>query len=215
MKALIFVAILLGFINSNSLLKAQEVIEENSGITFDIRDINGNTYHIVDKKDGLEIDKLKGKIVFLSFFGHRCPPCMMEVPEFINFTNNEKYSNKAVILAFEVQGLRENGLRQFVQYKGINYRVVPGMKYKNFIDYIGYRTGWNFGIPFMVVLDPNGKVVDYGNGIVSEEELKSLADELYVENNTTIQTPSNKENNKQNSNAIDSIIDMISGKNKQ
>ena len=214
MKAIIFIAILLGFMSSSNLL-AEEVIEENSGITFDIRDANGNTYHIVDKKDGLEIDKLKGKVVFLSFFGHRCPPCMMEIPEFINFTNDEKYSKKAVILAFEVQGLRENGLRQFVQFKGINYRVVPGMKYKNFIDYIGYRTGWNFGIPFMVVLDPNGKVVDYGNGIVTGEELRSLTDELYVKNNNTIETPSsNKENNTQNSNAIDSIIDMISGNNK-
>jgi len=36
----------------------------------------------------------------------------------------------------------------------------------------------------MVVLDQNGKVVNFGNGIVSPEELKSIVDELTIKNKT-------------------------------
>ena len=200
MKLLLTFLVLIGLVGG-TILSAEDT-QEKDAITFDVRDVNDNTYHIVDKTDGLDIDKLKGKVVFLSFFGHRCPPCMMEVPEFINFTNDKEYAKKAKILAFEVQGLSRTGLKQFIQYKGINYDVVPGMQYKKFIDYIGYRTQWNFGIPYMVVLDTNGKVVNYGNGIVSEDELKSLVDQLYVENNNT--------EDKQTS-VIDEIVNTITG----
>ena len=215
MKILLTFIVLIGLIGSTNFLSADEESSDTNTITFDVRDANNNMYHIVDKQDGLDIDKLRGKVVFLAFFGHRCPPCMMEVPGFINFTNDKEYAKKAVILAFEVQGLSRSGLKSFLQYKGINYNVVPGMQYKKFIDYIGYRTQWNFGIPYMVVLDTTGKVVNYGNGIVSEEELKELADQLYVESNSTIsqeESPNSKEDNK--TNAMDAIIDMISGKNK-
>ena len=197
-------------------------------ISFEIRDVNGHTYHIKDKADGLDIKELKGKVVFLAFFGHRCPPCMMEVPELISFTNDPNYKNKAVILAFEVQGLPRYRLQEFIQYKGINYNVVPGLKYKQFIDYIGYRTGWNFGIPFMVVLDTNGKVVNYGNGVVSKEELMDLTNQLYVDKNSTTQKTTsvpvvpiqaqNNENKKekeksQSHSRVDDLLKMISGSN--
>ena len=157
-------------------------------LSFDISDIQGNSYHITSTEEGLDIPSLKGKVVFLAFFGHRCPPCRMEMPGFVEFTKDESYAKKAVILAFEVQGLDEDGVKNFAKEKGLNYRLVAGSKYPRFIDLVGYRTKWNWGIPFMVVLDPNGKVVNFGNGIVGTEELKSLSDKLYIENkdkNTT------------------------------
>ena len=154
-------------------------------LEFDLTDINGTTYHIKHRDDGLDIPELKGKVVFLAFFGHRCPPCRMEIPGFINFTKDKSYAKKAVILALEVQGLDREGVKQFAKNIGINYIIVPGSENYNFIDYIGYRTKWNNAIPFMVVLDSNGTVQNFGNGVVSEEELKILADKLYVDNNTS------------------------------
>ncbi len=154
-------------------------------LSFDITDIQGNSYHIVNTDKGLDIKELKGKVVFLAFFGHRCPPCRMEMPGFVNFTKDKSYAKKAVILAFEVQGLDESGLKSFAKDQGLNYRLVAGSKYNNFIDLIGYRTKWNWGIPFMVVLDTKGKVVNFGNGIVGEEELKSLTDTIINDNNKT------------------------------
>ena len=156
-------------------------------LSFDIADIQGNSYHIVNTDEGLDIKELRGKVVFLAFFGHRCPPCRMEMPGFNKFSQDKDYAKKAVILAFEVQGLDESGLKSFAKDQGLNYRLVAGSKYSQFIDLVGYRTKWNWGIPFMVVLDTKGKVVNFGNGIVSVEELKSLTDTIYEDkdNNQT------------------------------
>ncbi len=154
-------------------------------LSFDITDIQGNSYHIVNTDEGLDIKELRGKVVFLAFFGHRCPPCRMEMPGFTKYTKDKEYAKKAVILGFEVQGLDEEGLKSFAKQEGLNYRLVAGSKYSQFIDLVGYRTKWNWGIPFMVVLDTKGKVVNFGNGIVSEEELKNLADTIYEDSNQT------------------------------
>ena len=156
-------------------------VDATKTVSFDINDIQGNYYHITSTDEGLDIPSLKGKVVFLAFFGHRCPPCRMEMPGFVEFTNDKDYAKKAVILAFEVQGLDEDGVKSFAKDQGLNYRLVAGSKYPQFIDYIGYKTNWNWGIPFMIVLNSDGKVVSYGNGIVGVETLKSLANEFFVE----------------------------------
>ena len=177
MKILSIFLLLISFLVASDTAKKE--------LSFDIKDIQGNSYHIKNTTKGLEIDELKGKVVFIAFFGHRCPPCRMEMPGFTKFTKDKKYAKKAVILAFEVQGLDEDGVKSFAKKEGLNYRLVAGSKYSKFIDLIGYRTKWNWGIPFMVVLDTKGKVVNFGNGIVSEEELKNLSDTIYEDNNQT------------------------------
>jgi len=179
--------IFLSLILFTSVIFAETATKE---LTFELKDINGTVYHVKNKDDGMDIPELKGKVVFLAFFGHRCPPCRMEIPGFIKFTNDKEYSKKATILAMEVQGLPRSGVESFVKEAGINYPVIPGEENIDFINYVGYRTSWNNAIPFMVVLDQNGKVVNFGNGIVSPEELKSIVDELSVketnnDNNTT------------------------------
>ena len=177
-KIFLTVVMMMTFLNAKEVKTAKD-------LAFNLTDINGNTYHIKHKEDGLDIPELKGKVVFIAFFGHRCPPCRMEIPGFIKFTKDKSYAKKAVILALEVQGLDRTGVESFAKDIGINYRLVPGSENYDFVEYIGYRTKWNNGIPFMVVLDTNGTVKNFGNGIVSEEELKDLADKLYVDNNTS------------------------------
>jgi thiol-disulfide isomerase/thioredoxin len=159
-------------------------------LAFELKDIKGNVYHITNTEGGMEIKELKGKVVFIAFFGHRCPPCRMEMPGFIKYTQDEEYAKKSTILAVEVQGLKSERLKDFVNNMKINYPVIPGEGNYNFINYVGYRTQWNNTIPFMVVLDQNGTVVNFGNGIVSPEELKSIVDQLSItkDSNTTNET---------------------------
>jgi thiol-disulfide isomerase/thioredoxin len=182
--------IVLGLLMFLSFSYADEVKQP---LTFELKDIKGNVYHITNTDDGMEIEELKGKVVFIAFFGHRCPPCRMEIPGFIEYTKDEEYAKKSTILALEVQGLQRADLERFAQNVGINYPLVPGEGNYEFINYIAYRTQWNNTIPFMVVIDQNGKVVNFGNGIVSPEELKSIVDELNIKNkindtNKTINT---------------------------
>ena len=152
---------------------------EFKSVSFDIKDIQGNSYHVTTTPGGLNIPSLKGKVVYLAFFGHRCPPCLKEIPEFIKFSSDKEFSKKAVILAFEVQGLDENLLKQFAKNQGINYRLVAGSKYRNFVDFVGFATKWNWGIPYMVILDQEGKVVYYDNGIFHDYVLRKITNKLF------------------------------------
>ena len=162
-----------------------------SNTAFELKDIQGNTYHVNATSDSIVIDELKGQVVFIAFFGHRCPPCRMEIPGFISYTNNKDYAKKSTILAFEVQGLQRGDVKSFAKDAGINYRLVPGSESSKFIDYVGAVTSWNYAIPFMVVLDKDGKIKTYGNGIVSPEELMSMTDQILqpvtTDNKTTQQ----------------------------
>lgn len=160
------------------LLSTFVFAKEKKDLNFTLKDNKNTAYHIKSTEAGMDIKELKGKVVFLAFFGHRCPPCMMEISGFREFTNDVKYNKRAKILALEVQGLDSSKLNDFISSSNINYSVVAGGDYREFINYIGYRTKWNNGIPFMVVLDQNGKVVDFGNGIVTQDELRELTDKL-------------------------------------
>jgi len=50
-------------------------------------DTEGKTYQITGTDQGLNIKGLEGKIVFLEFFGHKCPPCLKSIPHLINLQN--------------------------------------------------------------------------------------------------------------------------------
>jgi thiol-disulfide isomerase/thioredoxin len=152
---------------------------------FVLTDIHGKKYHVSEKPTGLEIKELKDKVIFLSFFGFRCPPCMMEIPEFISFTNDKKFTKKAAIVAVEVQGLRKDELKDFAKRKGISYITISGNDYYDFIEFISSRTSWKTkwrsSIPFMVLFDKKGDYVAAHVGMVSKDILADLTDKLSKE----------------------------------
>jgi len=51
-------------------------LQAESAPTMSMTDIKGKTYKITGTDQGLKIKGLEGKIVFLEFFGHKCPPCL-------------------------------------------------------------------------------------------------------------------------------------------
>jgi len=96
MKMLKVILSLLLFLSFSYADKAQKQL------TFELKDIKGNVYHITNTDDGMDIKELRGKVVFIAFFGHRCPPCRMEIPGFIEYTKDKEYAKKSTILALEV-----------------------------------------------------------------------------------------------------------------
>ena len=55
-------------------------------IKFKLTDTDGKSINITESKDGLIFEEHKGKAIFLVIFGHNCPPCKAEIPEFIKLT---------------------------------------------------------------------------------------------------------------------------------
>jgi thiol-disulfide isomerase/thioredoxin len=144
--------------------------------TFDLLDTNNTHIQIQGTDDGLDIVGAKGKVVFLEFFGHRCPPCLGTIPHLINLKN--KYKDKVEIIAIEVQGLSHSQLQAFAKQKGINYHTISDEKAGIFTSYIAQRAKWQGTIPFMLVLNPKGTVEYIQSGMIPEEVLFKVTDEL-------------------------------------
>jgi thiol-disulfide isomerase/thioredoxin len=159
MKRLLSVLIALGLLYTASF--GQTAKKES--IT--VKDINGKSYEITGTVNGLKISGIdKNKMVFLEFFGHRCPPCLATIPHFIKL--QKKYKDKLVIMAFEVQGYDNTALKKFAENAGINYIVLSREHANNsyFVNYIAQRAQWQGGIPFLIVMDKSGEVRDIYEG---------------------------------------------------
>lgn len=139
-------------------------------------DITGKTYKVTGTQNGLDIEGLKGKVVFLEFFGHKCPPCLASIPHLIKL--QEKHKDKLAIVAIEVQGYTDAQVKSFAQEKGMNYIAGAEEKAYELVDYIAQRAQWRGSIPFMVALDTNGDVQFVQAGMIPEETLEELISKL-------------------------------------
>jgi len=171
MKKLLMTAIVL-----LSFLGTAYAADNDKKSSLQITDVNGKSYSVKGTKEGLKISGMEGKVVFLEFFGHKCPPCIASIPHLINL--QKKHQGKLQIISVEVQGLNESQLKNFVKSKGMNYIVIPGQKEHLFVSYISQRAQWQGGIPFLLALDGKGDVQFIQAGMLPEESLEELFQQL-------------------------------------
>jgi len=143
---------------------------------FTITDTEGKQFNITESKDGLIFEEYKGKAIFLIIFGHNCPPCKAEIPEFVELA--EKYKDKLQIIAIEQQKYSVEQLKIFKQENGINYSLIAGKDYNDFIGYIADKAQWRGAIPFMIALDKNGAVNLIKQGFIPKNTLEELIEKL-------------------------------------
>jgi len=145
---------------------------------FTLTTIDGKKLHVDEVPEGVIFQEHKGKVVFLLFFGFKCPPCLAEIPHLKALTN-EKHEDLEII-AMEVQGLDPESLQYFKEDKGINYTLLSAEEKGNgpFISYIGQRAQWGGSIPFLVAIDPKGEVKFVQVGGLSGRQLKTIYQQL-------------------------------------
>jgi len=137
-------------------------------------DTNGKKYTVDANNDSIKISEMEGKVVFLEFFGLKCPACKQEMPHLINL--QKKYPEKVKIMAIEVQKNDNDPINAYKEANGINYTTFSNYDVGLIVRYIADKSGWNGSIPFMVAIDSKGNVQFSQAGIIEEDEL-----EKYVE----------------------------------
>ena len=145
---------------------------------FQIIDSDGNTLHVDEEENGISFQEHKNKVVFLLFFGYRCPPCLGEIPELIELQKEK--GDKLAIIAMEVQGLPEKQLKVFKALKKINYTLLSGSTQNNskFVSYIEQRAQWGRRIPFLVGINSKGEVNFVQLGGMSKSYLEEVFEQL-------------------------------------
>ena len=139
-------------------------------------DIKGKTYDVSGTEQGLLIKGLEGKVVFLEFFGHKCPPCLASIPHLVKL--QKKHKDTLAIVAIEVQGYNQEQTKKFAKEKGMNYIVVSEEKASELVNYIQQRAQWRGSIPFLVALDTKGDVQFVQAGMLPEASLEELISQL-------------------------------------
>ncbi|CAA6804023.1 MAG: Thioredoxin [uncultured Sulfurovum sp.] len=145
---------------------------------FELEDVDGNKLHVDEAENGIIFQEHKDKVVFLLFFGYRCPPCLTEIPAIKEMVNEK--GDKLAVIGMEVQRLPEEQLKIFKESKKLNYAVLSGehTDNSNFISYIAQRAQWSGSIPFLVGIKPNGEVGVVHVGGMRKSDFEKVFDEL-------------------------------------
>ena len=160
-----------------SLFTYIEAAEEKKELAeMTMTDITGKTYDVTGTEQGLKIKGLEGKVIFLEFFGHRCPPCLASIPHLIKL--QKKHKDKLAIVSIEVQGYTHEQTKKFAKEKGMNYIVVSEEKASELVSYIQQRAQWRGSIPFLVAMDTKGDVQFVQAGMLPEASLEELISQL-------------------------------------
>jgi len=166
------------FLTLSTFLHATDNAPSFNLTTIDDKNITVTQLNISETETGLEFTEFKGKAVLLALWGHRCPPCLKEIPEFIKLT--ERHQNDLEIVAIEAQLYPTDKVKEFVTDHQMNYNVVAGIEHNNFVNYIATMAGYSEGIPLplLIAINKDGEVEQVHAGLVREDELEMLIKDL-------------------------------------
>jgi len=129
---------------------------------FTLQDLNGKNVTLAD---------FRGKVVILDFWATWCPPCIKEIPDFIELYEQYKDKGFAMLgISLDQEGI--SVVKSFAQKVKINY---PIMMTDGRVD---KAYGGITNIPTTFVIDPAGniqkKYVGYIEKAVFEADIKAL-----------------------------------------
>ncbi|MCP4040967.1 MAG: TlpA family protein disulfide reductase, partial [Gammaproteobacteria bacterium] len=110
-----------------------------------------------------------GRLLFVNFWATWCPPCLREIPTFIEL--QERYGSRGLqFLGVAIQD--PVPVMEFVREAGINYPVLVGQEdAMQVAKEYGNRFG---GLPFTAVVDRNGTILYARGGELSMEQAEKL-----------------------------------------
>lgn len=122
---------------------------------FSLTDIDGRSVSLKD---------FRGKVVILDFWATWCPPCKMEIPDFIAL-QSEFAGRDVQIIGIALD--EPDKVKSFAMQNGMNYPVLLGS------DEISQRYGGIDGIPTTYVIDKQGRIAARYEGYRSRAVFES------------------------------------------
>lgn len=158
---ILVLTVLLVFIWVNTIYKVPGIIYKQAP-EFTLLDIDGNKVSLSD---------FKGKVVILDFWATWCPPCIAEIPHFIELY--DEYKNRGLeVIGISVDWNGQRVVPPFAEERGINYILLLGD------DEVTDLYGGIISIPTTFILDREGGIrkryMGYRDKEVFERDIKEL-----------------------------------------
>jgi len=154
------------WLHTDTTANASVAAVAQPGPEFSMLDLAGKKHNIKD---------WQGKVVLLNFWATWCPPCLEEIPGFIELQD-----------AYGDQGLQVVGVavddtqavQAFADGVGFNYPILPGDT--DAIE-LSRRYGNAQGIlPYSVFMNRNGEVIQIVRGELSKDRAKKILSQLGI-----------------------------------
>ena len=118
------------------------------------------------------IKEWDGKVILLNFWATWCPPCLKEIPDFIEL--QKAYGNQDVqIIGIALDD--EEAVKKYALETGMNY---PTMVVETEGVTLAKRYGNHMGaLPYTAIINRNGEISDTITGELSKKRAKALLKE--------------------------------------
>lgn len=115
------------------------------------------------------LNQWKGKIMVVNFWATWCPPCITEIPEFIQL--QKQYQNRDVtFIGIAVD--EKAKVADFMQRVKFNYpSLLGGLESMEIAKKLGNRFGT---LPFTVVISRDGKLTSTHMGTLNRQQMEAL-----------------------------------------
>ncbi len=117
------------------------------------------------------LERYRGKPLIVNFWARWCGPCRVEIPELIAIRKAHK--GKLEVLGIGIED-KADAAKEFATAYEMDYPVfVAGAKGIPLMQALGNTKG---GLPFTIVIDRNGQVVQKKMGIMKKADLETAAE---------------------------------------
>ena len=158
-------------------IEVTNTIKEDSNVTnMKMTDTDGKSYSVVASGNNIKIEGMEEKVVFLEFFGLKCPACKDLMPHLISL--QEKHKEKLQVMSIEVQKNDVDPINAYKKEHNINYITFSNYDVGAMVRYVAEKSSWTGHIPFTVAINSKGEVQFAQSGVISEEDLEKYI-ELY------------------------------------
>ena len=117
--------------------------------------------------ESVNLSDYKGQVVLINFFSTNCPPCRVEIPDFIRL--QDQYGSKGfAVIGISVDQNGKRILPGFAQALRINYPILLGTS-KVIRDY-----GNIYALPASFLIDRDHRILKHYTGMVTKDELEPI-----------------------------------------
>lgn len=114
-------------------------------------------------------ESTKGKYLIVNFWASWCPPCLKEIPAFVEFY--EKNQDKVLILGLDYEQTDQQAIADFTDQFMVNYPIIlfdkeNGPQFSEFGDILG--------MPTTYIYDPKGNLIDSHMGEMNIADLEKI-----------------------------------------
>jgi len=166
-KILIILALFLP-LTTTQAISIDEIVAKASKMWQDEKSTKLPDFSVVDLNGNTHTNKtVEGKFLVVNFWATWCPPCLKEIPAFVEFY--EKHSDKVQILGLDYEGADKSTIVEFTDTYMVNYPIIlfDDINSKEFKKF-----GEVLGMPTTYIYSPEGKLIDFRMGEMNISDLE-------------------------------------------